>query len=294
MSQHYFNVEIAKEYGLREAIVIQSLGYWLEKNIRDKRNFKEGRAWTFNSVKDMQKYFPYFTEKVLYNILRSLAQQGLIIKGNFNKIGYDKTTWYSLSELGEKLLGIDVHSIPTQELEEASVIAEASEEWENGISEMGKSNISVDRMEKINGQDGVGQTEAPIPVIETVKETKKKEVIENSLQKSKETVKQFPLKPGCVKLTLEEFKEKCPITFRSSFNHIGNDDFKKNFNPNSVTQAQQNAIEAKLEMRLKSGELQLPLDIIEFEKKVKKDPTLLILPKEEEVEQREEVEFYEE
>lgn len=79
------------------------------KNLKDNRNLHDGLTWTFNSVEAMLKYFPYFTYNQLRRIITKLKKAGIIKISNYNLMAYDKTRWYSFTELGEKLLGICVH-----------------------------------------------------------------------------------------------------------------------------------------------------------------------------------------
>ncbi|MGE0761860.1 MAG: hypothetical protein AB7N80_01150 [Bdellovibrionales bacterium] len=61
-------------------------------------HLKEGRYWTFNSVKDFAKLFSYWTEKQIETILNNLVAQGAILKGNFNRHRYDRTCWYTIND----------------------------------------------------------------------------------------------------------------------------------------------------------------------------------------------------
>lgn len=94
---HTFDVELAKKYGCEEAIIIQSLSFWIEKNKANKKHEHDGRFWTYNSVRAWQELFPYWTENQVRRVLKSLVDQGVVVVGNFNKAGYDRTTWYSLN-----------------------------------------------------------------------------------------------------------------------------------------------------------------------------------------------------
>ena len=49
--KHSFDVELAKEYGILEAILIQNIYFWIEKNKANKKHFYDGRYWTYNSKK---------------------------------------------------------------------------------------------------------------------------------------------------------------------------------------------------------------------------------------------------
>lgn len=97
MSFH-FEQEDAVRYGVDEAIFINTIRFWLRKNVAANRNFYEGRHWTFMSQEGFQKYFPFWSRRQIQRILKSLASQGVLIEGNFNKSAYDKTIWYTFDD----------------------------------------------------------------------------------------------------------------------------------------------------------------------------------------------------
>lgn len=92
---HSFDIELAQEFGLDEAIMISNFQFWISKNIANGRHEYEGRFWTYNSIPAFVKIFPYWTEKQVRRILDSLVVQGVLIKGNHGKNGYDRTLWYA-------------------------------------------------------------------------------------------------------------------------------------------------------------------------------------------------------
>lgn len=130
MSTHFFDTDIACEYGMCEAVIFQNLVYWIEKNEANERHFYDGRYWTYNSVKAFGNLFPYLSKKKIANALVHLEEEGLIVTGNYNKSAYDRTKWYGLTDKGKRLLQ-KVNSIsPFGIMEEP--------EKENGFTENGK------------------------------------------------------------------------------------------------------------------------------------------------------------
>ncbi|WJE88156.1 replication initiation protein [Phage C75C1] len=97
----YITIETkyAKQYGLHQAIVLHTLIYFVLKNKKEGRNKHEGKHWTFNSYTNWQEAFPFFTKCQIRKALRSLREQGAVIVGNFNKMGYDKTYWYTIDPI---------------------------------------------------------------------------------------------------------------------------------------------------------------------------------------------------
>jgi len=95
---HIFDIEHAKKYGVEEAIIISNLQFWIMKNRANKKHFYEGRTWTYNSIKAFAELFPYWSDRQIERILKSLEKQGVIISGNYNKSAYDRTKWYAFSD----------------------------------------------------------------------------------------------------------------------------------------------------------------------------------------------------
>ena len=103
-TMHYFDTKLATKYGMVEAVLLNHLQFWIKHNTEKNINYHEGRYWTFNSVKAFCKLFPYLTEKKIRNAIQKLQDAKILLKGNFNKIGYDRTTWYAFTDFGLHLL----------------------------------------------------------------------------------------------------------------------------------------------------------------------------------------------
>jgi len=96
---HHFNTKIAELYGVNEAIIINNMAFWTMKNKANNKHFYDDRFWTYNSVSAFTKLFPYWSEKQIIRILKSLEEKGIVTVGNYNKAAYDRTKWYSLEPL---------------------------------------------------------------------------------------------------------------------------------------------------------------------------------------------------
>lgn len=116
---HLFNVEIAVEYGLNEAIILENIHYWVMKNEANNTHLHEGRYWTYNSITAFSKLFPYLTTKQIRSTLDKLVKHGLVLKGNFNKLPMDRTTWYALTDKGYLAFGQVIPNLPSGANEDA-------------------------------------------------------------------------------------------------------------------------------------------------------------------------------
>jgi hypothetical protein len=103
MALHSFDPEIAKAVGVNAATIYQNILYWIEKNEANEKHCYDGQYWTYNSIRAFGEQFPYLSEKQIKTALNKLFEQGLIVKGNYNKIGLDKTNWYGLPQKGQSI-----------------------------------------------------------------------------------------------------------------------------------------------------------------------------------------------
>lgn len=85
--------KLATEIGLNEAIILQQIHYWLNKS----DYYYDGKKWIYNSYKEWQKQFPFWSNATIRRTISSLEKQNLLFTGNFNKTGFDKTKWYSIN-----------------------------------------------------------------------------------------------------------------------------------------------------------------------------------------------------
>ena len=147
-----FNIEFAKRYGVDEAIMVKSFQFWIRLNKANKVNYHDKRYWTYNTNKSLTEYYPFWTEKQVRRIIESLVDKEILIKGNYNKIAYDRTIWYAF--VNENLyLSDNFH------LEEIGDYEKVNTILPNG------------QMEKTKQKNGISQKGEPIPVANQVLNT---------------------------------------------------------------------------------------------------------------------------
>jgi hypothetical protein len=101
-----FNLEIAEKFGLGEAVFLENIAYWVFQNMANNTHFYDDRHWTYNSQKAFSTLFPFWTRQNLRRVIDSCKKHDLILTGNYNKIVYDRTNWYTLSDKGLALFGL--------------------------------------------------------------------------------------------------------------------------------------------------------------------------------------------
>ena len=98
-----FDIDVAKQVGIIAAILFQNIAYWCQHSKANEKNFYDGRYWTYNTNKAFCELFPYLSSKMIRTALQKLTDAGLVVTGNYNKMAYDRTIWYALSEKGESI-----------------------------------------------------------------------------------------------------------------------------------------------------------------------------------------------
>ena len=75
-----FDEDHASKYGLKEAVVLHKIIFYVLLNEKDGRNV-----------------FKCFSYEQVWRSLKALEKKGALVSDSFNRRAYDKTRWYSLS-----------------------------------------------------------------------------------------------------------------------------------------------------------------------------------------------------
>lgn len=87
---------LATIIGLNESIVLQQVHYWLKIKEKGQQDYIDGHYWVYNSYKQWQGQFPFWHRNTIQRTFSSLEKKGILISGNYNHAGFDKTKWYSI------------------------------------------------------------------------------------------------------------------------------------------------------------------------------------------------------
>lgn len=101
---HSFDSAVAEKYGMLEAVLLNHIYYWVEKNKANEQNFHDGHYWTYNSTRAFSSLFTYASERQIKSALMKLREAGILLTGNYNENPYDRTLWYTLSEDGLRIV----------------------------------------------------------------------------------------------------------------------------------------------------------------------------------------------
>lgn len=87
--EHFGSMSRAAIYGL--------IVYWTHFNKNSNKNFYDGRHWTYMTITKFCEYTG-LSDRQVRRQLKNLEDEGYIISGNYNKIAFDRTKWYSPSD----------------------------------------------------------------------------------------------------------------------------------------------------------------------------------------------------
>tara|TARA_R110002126_G_scaffold77229_2_gene192654 strand:- start:3451 stop:4299 length:849 start_codon:yes stop_codon:yes gene_type:complete len=96
---HSFDIHLAKQLGSVElAILVHHFAYWVDYNTRSKKNYHDGKFWTYQTIGEIANHFPYLSKKQVERYMKKLTDQNILVKGNYNKTKFDRTVWYTFSD----------------------------------------------------------------------------------------------------------------------------------------------------------------------------------------------------
>jgi len=159
--------QLAVVLGLNEALVLQQVHYWIEVNKKNGRNYHEGRYWTYNTIDEWQKEFPFWSNSTIKRIFKRLRDMDLIQVDNFNVYQMDRTLWYTINyreldkltdhlEQNDPTIGSDQQDSsdqnePMENIDMASPLPKTSS---NITSDISNPSINPDNRKDDRGMDG--------------------------------------------------------------------------------------------------------------------------------------------
>lgn len=95
---YHFDRAVAEKFGVDGAVFIARMQYWIEKNAANDRHFHEGRYWTYNSLRALEKLFPFWSRRQIERIVKNLKDKGVLLTANYARDTHDRTLFYALDE----------------------------------------------------------------------------------------------------------------------------------------------------------------------------------------------------
>ncbi len=95
-----YSEQLASCVGLRAAVLYENIRFWVELNRKKGLNLKDGRTWTYQSVREISEQITGLSSKEIRGALSKLEEMGFIITGFFG--GHDRKKWYALTSDKQK------------------------------------------------------------------------------------------------------------------------------------------------------------------------------------------------
>lgn len=121
IEEHRFNVEAAKELGVNQAIILGYVKFWCDRSAMKGVHYHDGMYWTYETSRSIAKTYPYMSVSTVKRCLKALEAGGYIRTGNYNRLSYDKTTWYAITAKGIEMLNRETEeptSMPPEDLDQ--------------------------------------------------------------------------------------------------------------------------------------------------------------------------------
>jgi hypothetical protein len=92
------NLALAVKYGTNESLFLTNLCFWIEKNKANRVNYHDRHYWVYNTMEAWAELFPYFSKDQIRRLINKMRDQKILLVGVYNRIHYDRTQWYSVSD----------------------------------------------------------------------------------------------------------------------------------------------------------------------------------------------------
>lgn len=96
--EHSFDIDVAKEYGILEAVLVRNFQYWILKNKANGVHCVNEHYWTYNSISALQDLFPYATAKQIRKAIDGLVEKSVLVKGHLSENPNDRTNWFAFAD----------------------------------------------------------------------------------------------------------------------------------------------------------------------------------------------------
>lgn len=96
--RYSFDGDIASVVGVNAALIYECICFWLIINKNNHRNEIENKNWVYMSVENFTEKLPFLSKSQVRTALDKLLKIGILVRDNYNRLSYDKTSWYTVSD----------------------------------------------------------------------------------------------------------------------------------------------------------------------------------------------------
>ena len=107
-----FDSDVAKIVGVNGAVLFWNITFWVMKNKANDKHFYDGNYWTYNSTQAFTELFPFLSRQQVRTALDKLIEEELILTGDYNEKGFDRTKWYTLTRKGWEIVSKQPLDLP--------------------------------------------------------------------------------------------------------------------------------------------------------------------------------------
>lgn len=168
--EHSFSKEMAEYTTVNAALIHRKFTHWFDYVKNHAKNEKDGMFWFYTSVASLKDTFPYLGDKAIRNAIDLLVEKGFVLIGEYNEKLYNKSKWYTLTDLYDNLF---------------SEVAPAKEVKKIANEDKQKANAFIDRWNELTFRKVRSRTDALVGKIITRLSTRKEEDIEEFFNKLK-------------------------------------------------------------------------------------------------------------
>lgn len=97
--EYHFNLELAEQYGLSEAVFMHNIVFWCWKNECNGTGFRDGHYWTYNTNDALRKLYPFWSKGQIERIIAKCVEKGLLLVEINNKKAMDRTRSFACTEI---------------------------------------------------------------------------------------------------------------------------------------------------------------------------------------------------
>jgi hypothetical protein len=207
--EHHFNIELATKLGIEEAIFLNNLYYWLQKNAANGKNFFDGSYWTYNTKQAYTEIFPYMSYDKIKRMINLLREQNIIKTGHYDENKMNRTLWYAFTECGLKMMKDAGYKVEVLGFKDGEEEDDKNCNDEKGQEELSQKSVLPQCTTNINKTDKNNKEKTSIDI-------DVKNDAEASAQSDEEKYFYTYLKEHCpfvykmqVPLTYEQYKKAC-------------------------------------------------------------------------------------
>lgn len=143
---HSFDVEIATQYGVDEAIVIGHFAHYIEHHAANDTNCFDGYYWTYDSAKSLAEKLPYWSSNKIQKLIKRMEEKELIVSGDFSADRFKRPKYYRLGDMFDQRV--------------ASYKAEPCQpNGLEGVSQMADSTVSQTAYSSLSDQSTIQSTD---------------------------------------------------------------------------------------------------------------------------------------